>query len=126
MTTAPARIRIGRIRMKNGGADVRVIHRDSNVGFVATHMREYVADVLNKNRSPDAYAAVAFWFDDDTPGRSAYLATYCTRHPAVNPPALVRMAAAQLISEQSVNEGSDRAIRAMGGSTEDWTPDESG
>jgi hypothetical protein len=119
----PARIQIGRIRMKNGGADVRVLRRDGNVGFVATHMREFVTGTLNKERAPDAYAAIAFWFDDDTPGRPAFLATYCTRHPKVTPPLLVRMAAAQLISVQASNEGADRAITALGGETDDWSPD---
>src|ERR1035437_3903183 len=76
-TMKPA-VRISRVRMKNGGADVRVLHRDTQGGVLAEHMRCYVTECLNKERPPDAYAAVALWFDAHTPGRPRYNVTYCT------------------------------------------------
>ena len=119
-----ARIQIGRVRMKNGGADVRVIHRDNQGSVVAGHMREWVTGALNKERPPDAYAAVALWFDAERPGRPAYQATYCTEIDAIPAPVLVRMAASYLIADHAAQVGACRAVETMGGEVEDWTPDD--
>lgn len=116
-------VRISRVRMKNGGADVRVLHRDDQ-GPLGAHLRSYVGAVLSRERPPDAYAAVALWFDPETPGRPVYNATYCTTNDTIPAPLLVRMAAAFLVAEHAQNAGAQRAIEAMGYETEDWKPDD--
>lgn len=119
-----ARIQIGRVKMKNGGADVRVLHQDRQDSILKAHMRASVTHVLNRERPPDAYASVALWFDLKTPGRPRYYATYCTTHDAIPAPLLVRMAGPYLISEHAIHTGACRAIEDMTGEVEDWTPDD--
>lgn len=119
-----ARTRIGRVTMKNGGADVRVLHREATLSPVAQHMREWVGGCLNKERVPDAYGAVAFWFDDDAPGRPGVQITYLTSTHKVPAPVLVRMIGPYLISAQAAHVGATDAIEAMGGEIDDWRPDD--
>lgn len=121
--SARASCRISRVRMKAGGADVRVFHRDSQ-GFVGSHMREWLTASLSRDRAPDAYAAVALWFDPETPGRPTYDATYCSTVDLIPSPLLVRMAASYLIAEQAIHSGEHRAIEKMGYEVDDWKPDD--
>ncbi len=118
-----ARTRISRVRMKAGGADVRVFHRDPQ-GVVGYHMREWLGASLNKERQPDAYCAVALWFDPETPGRPMYNATYCSSHDAIPSPLLVRISAAYLVAEQAMHGGEQRALEKMGYEVDDWKPDD--
>lgn len=118
----PARTRIGRVTMKNGGADVRVLHRIP-MGRVADHLHAWCGQILDYERPPDAYAAVALWFDPETPGRPRHQATYCTVHDAIPAPLLVRMAGPYLVAEHAAFTGATRAIEAVGSEIEDWTPD---
>lgn len=115
--------RISRVRMKAGGADVRVLHRDSQ-GLVGSHMREWLTASLSGDRAPDAYAAVALWFNPETPGRPTYDATYCSTADMLPAPLLVRMAASYLIAEQAIHGGEQRAIEKMGYGVDDWKPDD--
>jgi hypothetical protein len=120
-----ARTRIGRVIMKAGGADVRVLRRDPEKSpHIAEHIRRHFIGLLNRERAPDAYASVAFWFDPETPGRPGYSATFCTVHDAISAPILVRMAGSYLIAEHAAHVGAYNAIEAMGYETDDWTPDD--
>ena len=117
-----ARTRIGRVTMKAGGADLRVIHRGPQ-SFVIAHAREWFATLATYDKPPNAYAAVAFWVDADNPGHPGYRVTYCTRTEAMTPAVLVQCAAEQIRAEQSTFAGSERALEKMGYEPEDWKPD---
>jgi hypothetical protein len=119
-----ARIRIGRVTMKAGGADVRVFQSGNHTGHVAQHMRAWLSGVMQRDREPDAYAAVAFWIDKDMPGHPWHQTTYATHHDSLPLPILVRLAAEQIAAELPSHVGSERAIEAMGGAVESWTPDD--
>jgi hypothetical protein len=119
-----ARIRIGRVRMKNGGADVRVLHKERD--YLSTHMMEWANYVLSRKRKPDAYAAIALWLDPKTPGRPSHDVTFLTTVDALPAPVLVRMAGDYLVSEQSAWVGRCYAVEAMGHEPEDWSPDNAG
>lgn len=110
--------------MKSGGADVVVLNRKPGRSVVESHLRAWCADVLDKTRPPDAYAAVAFWFDPETPGRPGSHACYCTAHDALPAPALVRIAGPYLVSRHAADIGADIAITQMGGEPFDWTPED--
>ena len=118
-----ARTRIGRIRMKDGGADLHILNLPVR-SVIENHMRSWVANTLGLERPPDAYAAVAFWLDADRPGRPQFSATFCTRHDALTAPLLVRVAGAYLVAEQAASMGAAEAVEAMGGEVEDWSPDD--
>jgi hypothetical protein len=117
-----ARTRIGRVKMKAGGADLRVLHRDPQ-SFVIEHAREWLVGLVDTDKPPNAYAAVAFWVDADNPGHPGYRVTYCTRTEAMTPAVLVRCAAEQIRAEHSTQAGSERALEKMGYEPEDWKPD---
>ncbi len=117
------RVRISRVRMKAGGADVRVLRTNTSDGLLPAHARAWLSDVLGKSRPPDAYAAVAFWFDPKTPGRPGYNATWCTEIDAIPAPVLLRMAGPYLQDTYAAHVGSSEAIEALGGTPIDWTPD---
>lgn len=123
MSTHPA-CQIGRVRLKNGGADVRVIHREPHRNAVMNHMSEWFAGVAECEKPPNAYAAVAFWVDEATPGRPGYRATQCTEHNAIPQALLVQMAGAYLVMEYGAFVGSDRALTAMGAPPQDWSPED--
>lgn len=120
-----ARTRIGRVKMKAGGADVRVLRREPARSAVSQHMSEWFAGVAEYERPPDGYAAIAFWIDDATPGRPAYRATQASSHHALPQALLVRMAGEYLAMEYAAFVGSDRAVVAMGGEPEGWEPEAS-
>ena len=108
--------------MKAGGADIHIIHREPLRGFVMNHMSEWFSGVASAERSPDAYAAVAFWIDPETPGRPGYRATYCTEHAMFPQALLVQSAGAYLVMDYASFVGADRAITELGGSPIDWQP----
>ena len=66
--TKAARIRIGRIRMKNGGADVRVLNSAVVDTECAGRMRRWLARSLANGSRPDAFVAVAFTMDSEYAG----------------------------------------------------------
>ena len=57
-----ARVRIGRVRMKNGGADVRVIHSNAADTECRQRVRSWAARVM-ESPGPDAFFAIAFTID---------------------------------------------------------------
>lgn len=123
--TDAARVRIGRIRMKGGGADLHVIPRRRQ-SEIAQHMQAWTKIVLEEGRAPDAYAAVAFWINPDAPGRCEYNIGFLSRHDALPLPVLSRVAAAYLADMSSVERGAQRAMEGLGYESKDWEPDPAG
>ncbi len=118
-----ARVRIGRVRMKGGGAEVRVLARQEAT-LVASHMREWVAGCLGDyTRPPDAYAAVAFWIFPLAPGRPFTVVGLCTETDALSIPLLVQSAATALIHDAAAESGKARALEVYGDAPPSWTPD---
>lgn len=123
MTKDVARTRIGRVTMKNGGADMHVLHpKEGN--RVTSHMRAWISAVTSRDSPPDGYAAVAFWFDKAAPGFPTYEVGYSTAHDAISPPELCRIAAAQIREEPCRYAAEVAAIEAMGGIVAPWEPDD--
>ena len=123
--TEGARVRIVRVRMKAGGADVRVLHR-AGQGDLEQHLREWVDNTLCDGTRPDAYAAVAFWIDPATPGLPTHNTTYFTRHDGLPVPLLCQIAAAYIRQECAVAAGKSRALDALGASEGPWEPEPTG
>lgn len=120
-----ARVRIGRITMKAGGAVIHLLPKAPN-DILTAHLRAWTVDVLGKSRPPDAYAAVAFWFDPETPGRPGFNVSFCTTCDAIPAPLLGRIAAEYIAQDSAAHLGMCRAVEAMGGEVEDWEPDNAG
>ena len=55
-----ARVRIGRVRMKSGGADVRVIERRADGNECSALIRRFVDHQLSDRQPPDAVAMVTW------------------------------------------------------------------
>lgn len=62
-----ARVRIGRIKLKAGGAELRVIERASETEC-QRRIRGWASDVLSAPDAPEAFFAIAFRLDSDCPG----------------------------------------------------------
>lgn len=86
-------------------------------------MRQWMGLILGGERAPDAYAAIAFWFDAEQPGRPHYQVGFLTRHDAVPSPVLCGMAARYLAEESAVVRGAQRATEDLGYEHESWEPD---
>ncbi len=124
MSNTTARVRISRIRMKGGGADVHVIPR-RRMSDVSQHMRQWVESV-DGARSPDAYMAVAFWFNADSPVSPDYSVGFLTRPDAMPAPVLRRLAAAYCADEAATARGARRAVEDMGVEPAGWEPEPTG
>lgn len=107
-----ARVRIGRVRMKNGGADVRVL---SAPGLpddpVRQRIRLWVADVM-KGPAPGAVVMVAWWMQGD--GRPAYAASAGTYTDAVPIALLPEIARAAVASHLHLQWAEDRVMQTLG------------
>ncbi len=124
MSNAAARVRISRVRMK-AGADIRILPRPRQ-SEIGQHMRAWVNIVLGDERPPDAYGAVAFWFDPAAPGRPEYSTGFLSRHDAIPLPVLSRLAAAYLADMSPVARGAERATQEMADETDGWEPEPTG
>lgn len=125
VSTKAARIRIGRVTMKNGGADVRVLHRDQHPSPIAQHLRAWTDDVLTSHDAPpDGYAAIAYWVDDATPGRPQFHPCYFTRNHALPTVLLVQMAGQHLLHDVAARLGMNGALDAIGVCGNEWSPDD--
>lgn len=116
-----AHCRIGKVTTRSG-AVFRVVPR-SPQNDVTKHIREWVSGALDCTRPPDAYAAVAYWFDAAEPGNPGITIGYATRHDAVPLAALVHMAGATLAHDFAAESGKRRTLRAYGDEPPSWTPD---
>ena len=76
-----ARVRIGRVTLKGGGADVRVLTPDRAPSEVLEHMRWWVdACARNPGGIPDGFVAVAFRVQPDVPQHPATRTAFHSAH----------------------------------------------
>lgn len=108
-----ARIRIGRVTMKNGGADVRVLHREVAGPAILGQMRDWVDRQAHYERAPDAFVAVAFWWDKSV-RQHVNDPTWATYAPELPHAFLPSMAEAVLSSAMTVLKAEDRVMRKLG------------
>lgn len=108
-----ARVRIGRVTMKGGGADVRVLHRDVAGPPILGQIREWADSQAHYVRPPDAFVAVAFWWDAGTQQHVHHpmWASYAAELPHAFLPAL---AEAALTSAMTALKAEDRVMRKLG------------
>lgn len=118
-----ARVQIGRVRMKDGGADVRVIQRGPR-GPLEQHLRQMVDFTLSQGRPPDAYAFVALWADPGRPGEPAYEANVFSTSAALPGPVVARLATPYLVDDRAATMGKQRALAELGYECVDWAPDD--
>lgn len=111
-----ARVRIGRVTMKNGGADVHVLHRHVAGPAILGQIREWADSQAHYVRPPDAFVAVAFWWDTDARQHVNHpmWATYTPHIPHAFLPALAESA---LSSAMTSLKAEDRVMRKLGYAT---------
>lgn len=117
-----ARIQIGRIRMKNGGADVRVLH-PKTLTATQQHLKQTVNYILGIEPPVDAYAIVGLWVEPKSPGTPAYEANFYSSAPEIPVPLVVQMAGPYLTNEHAALMGKSQALAELGYVSKDWTPD---
>lgn len=120
-----ARVQIGRVRMKNGGADVRVL-RAGPLPPVTQHMTKWVRSIVcdYPNNPPDAYAAVALWFDAANPAYPGCETMVYSKCAALPPAIVVRIAGPTLADEYRARCAASLALSMLGYDDGDWTPDD--
>lgn len=110
-----ARVRIGRVRMKNGGADVRVLPQET--GGVDKTLRGALVEALERDPF-DAFALICFRHRPETPADPGFAIWYNTVHEAFTEPVLARLASAYILTaiESIWHE------RRRDGVSTDWQP----
>lgn len=104
--------RIGRVRLKAGGAAVRLLP-SPEPGEMATRLRLFGRAVLTKaDREPDAMVLVAWWFEGD--GLPAYAVNVTTNSDRAPLPLLPALAAEQVRKHLFSDAIQDDCMRALG------------
>lgn len=124
MSLAAARIRISRVRMKNGGADVRVLHRNPP-SRITKHAQSFVDTLAEYEDPPSAYVAIAFWADDKEPWRAPYIFSWDTCDRDLPLPRLIRVAAAQIAVQAPTDLAVGRVMRQLGYVRDEDPPEDS-
>lgn len=107
-----ARVRIGRVRMKGGGADVRVLP-SSDCGLAMGKLRGWVARITEAGHRPDAITATAYvWNEKDR--RWSEWCTWYSAHPSLPPSVLPAMAEASLREGIAAIGIEDSIMRTLG------------
>lgn len=99
--------------MKNGGADVRVLHRNIIGSEILTLIREWADSQAHYVRPPDAFVAVAFWWDAEA-CQHLNAPTWASYVPELPQPFLPAMAEAALSSGMTALKAEDRVMRKLG------------
>ena len=76
-----ARVRIGRVKMKD--AKFAVVRPSGASGHTVDIAKAWLSDVVNDERPPDALCAVAIWIIPDQPGYPIVAARYATTAPSI-------------------------------------------
>ena len=63
-----ARVRIGRVKLKDGGADLRIFRSGAKDTECRRRIKDWSSDVLGSADEPHAFFAIAFRLDPDCPG----------------------------------------------------------
>lgn len=108
----PARTRIGRVIMKAGGADLRVLHQNP-ASLVVSRMRGWANEAAEFSEPPTGFVGVAYWHNDDGL-RRPYLVGWETVDPDLPLPNLMQQAAAQIANEAAILIAEHRVMRRLG------------
>lgn len=126
MTRSPSRIfrtRISRIKLKDGGAEIHILNRGAR-NDVEHHLREWMALIMGDPKPPDAYAAIAFYVNDDTPGRPSYNVGYVTCDHRLPTTLLLEIAGHYLRNDLIAEIAKGRTMEELGYSHDPWEPDD--
>ncbi len=108
-----ARVRIGRVKMKNGGADVRVLDREP-AGEIIGRAHDLISDAMEDRVRPSAFVGMFFWRDDEEPWRPIYRLAWQTIDPNLSLPLLMRTAGAIIQGQASIIKAEDRVMHNLG------------
>jgi hypothetical protein len=117
----PARIRIGRVRMKAGGADVRVIYRPQDTEC-RDRLRAWASEVLAAPEPPDAFFAIAYRYNPAVPASADATLAWWSDHPAF-PLEMLPARACVSINRAITNTAAENQIMRALGYERDGDPD---
>lgn len=109
--------------MKQGGAEIHVLNRGAR-NDIERHLREWMTLIMDDPRPPDAYAAIAFYIDANTPGRPSYNVGYITHDHRLPTTLLLEIAGQYLRNDLTAEIAKGRTMEALGYSTSPWEPDD--
>jgi hypothetical protein len=121
LTETNARVRINRVRLKAGGADLRVLYPGAN-GKVTSHLRNFARVLDSDKKPPSAYIAVAYWADEKEPWMADYQIAWTTESGHFTHSILFERASALFAVEGAAQIAEDRVMSKLGYIDE---PDES-
>lgn len=116
-----ARIRIGRVTLKAGGADLRVLHQPLAPHGVVPDIMRWARQISDDPQPPCAFVAIAFWPNDKEPWRLSRWIAWQTNDTRLPMPTLMQTAASAIACEAPVLTAEDRIMRDLGYSTDDDT-----
>lgn len=108
-----ARTRIGRVTMKGGGADVRVIYRPQDTECRA-RLRSWASNVLAAAEPPHAFFAIAYRYDPAMPAGADATLAWWSDHSAF-PIEMLPARACVSINRAIINNTAEaQVMRALG------------
>jgi len=117
-----ARTRIGRVTLKNGGADLRVLHPRPS-GKIVAHLRAF-ADALHADvNPPSAYIAVAYWANEKEPWLADYHIAWNTESAHFPHYVLFERASALLATDAAAQIAEGQVMKSLGYKLSDDDPD---
>ena len=108
-----ARIRIARVKMKAGGADLRVLDRNPDSRIIK-RITDLAADGRSYAEPPSAFVGILFWRDDAEPWRPSYSVAWDTIDPNLPLPRLMRVASDEIAAHGSMVMTEDKVLRRLG------------
>lgn len=114
-----AHCRIGRVRMKNGGADVRVLPSSSS-GPAMDTLRRWADNIASHGYRPDAIGAAAYMWDERS-GTWMEWSSWHSTHATLPPTTLPAMVEASLRESIAAVGIESRIMRKIG-----FEPDDAG
>lgn len=110
--TETARIRIGRVKMKAGGADLHIYERPT-VPPASRVLRDWVMAITTGDTPPDAIAAASFRWNPET-GQYWVSTTWWTTHALFPVTMLPEMTKVQLTADMTEAMVEGRIMRNLG------------
>lgn len=112
-----ARTRIGRVTLKEGGADLRVLPVRS-VCKVSAELRDFAIALDKDVNPPRAMVSIVFWPGKEVPWMADYHIHWTTEDGYLPHAALMARAASQIGAEAGAVIGSNIALDKLGYRTE--------
>ena len=109
-----ARVKIGRARLKTGGATIVPMPSNAPVGHTVDQARAWFRDVMTAERAPDAICAVAIWLLPEQLAYPMVAVRYASGTPTILTAVLPDVMAGYVRKNITAVEAEGRVMETLG------------